>query len=348
MDDQFQGTVETDSVVDLIVPVSSPEEFHDAAESELVGHPGVGQSVGVSYSTSASTGVSYAPSVVPGFGAGDHPPVAARGNVLAPGLPTGVAAPVSSTSPSSSEPSGLLSFFSQKMWPSFMTPQKTASVPETMMAFTAHPSTASAARVAPSPAVPAQYRAGVPSSSSTTLSHPPYTDHAYAELRTVTSVDTSHRTPYVMEDPPFGRSTWSASPVGQSVLVEASYPALHCTSPRLASPPVGPPVGATYIQQAAASTSAPYSPTPQSACEIMSAGSVGQSGRPVRPACPPVGATYVPRVAAPVSAPYAAPQSSVSDGRCVRQLAGPTMCRRIRENCDLSWERTTQPMVPVL
>ena len=315
MDDQFQRTVETDSLVDLIVPVSNPEEYYDAAESELVSHtevgqsarvgqygtsasPHVGQSVGVSYSTSTSApiGVSDTPSVVPGFGVGDRPPVAAGGDVPYAGLPMGVTTPVSSVPSSSSESSELLRFVSRTLWPSFMTPIRTASGPETTATSDARPSTASAGRAAPSTAGHAQYRAGSPSPGPTTTSRPPYVDHTYVQQQTVAPVYASQQPPYVPGDSPVGESGWSASPVGQSAPVGSRYPALRGTSPTC--PLTGPPAGATYVRQAAAPASAPYHPTLQSACPDVTVGQSAWSARPPvnvpYPAYPPTdGSRYV-------------------------------------------------------
>jgi len=313
MDDQFQRTVETDSLVDYMVPVYNPEEYYDAAESELVSHtevgqsarvgqsgmsasPHVGQSVGVSYSTSTSApiGVSDTPSVAPGFGVGDRPPVAAGGDVPYAGLPMGVTTPVSSVQSPSSESSGLLSYFSRTLWPSFMTPIRTASGPETTATSSAHPSTASAGRVAPSSAGPGQYCPEIPPPGPTTLSHPPYVDHTYVQQQTVAPVYASQQPLYAPGDAavgqsglsagPVGESAWSASPrvsagrVGQSAPVGSPYPASRGTSPTC--PPAGSHVGATYVRQAAAPASAPYHPTQQSACPAVTVSQSTWSGHP--------------------------------------------------------------------
>jgi len=189
-----------------------------------------------------------------------------------------------------SESTGLLRYFSHALRPSSRTPGRTADRPETTTTFSAHPSMASAGRVAPhSMTTPAPYRAGSPSPSLTTLSRPSYADYGYAQ-------------PPGVPASPVGTSAWSARPpIGESAVVGQFYDASHGMPPRPMQLPAGPPLGATHALQSAAPSSASYHPTLLSACPNVWAS-------PVNPttwfASPPLGATHVPPIVVPVDASY--------------------------------------------
>jgi len=283
--------IETDSAVDLVVPLSGSEEFYDAAEAEVVGHTGDGASVGVGQSArvgqsvgasaSRPIGVSTTPSVVRGFGGGDSSVRReTRGDILGVGLPAEVTAPVSSTS---SEPSGLFGLLSQTLWPSFLSPRRTADRSGVTTTSAGHPSAASAERVAHSVAVPTQYCVGQPSrsvddlSASPTSMYGPSMDHGYAvpQLAT-TSVGAPYHATHLSACPP------SASPA-----VDRSVSAHPFVDAAFASQPAAP-VGMLYVpspvpsvgvgpQQATMSVGAPYHAAHLSACPPSASPAVGQS-----------------------------------------------------------------------
>ena len=283
--------VETDSVVDLVVPLHGSEEFYDAAEAGIVGQmgdgmlagvgqsvsaiPHVGQSARVGQSVGASAGrpigVSTTPSVVPGFGEGDLTMRGdARGDVPGIGLPAEVTASTSFTS-TSSEPSGLFGLLSRMLLPSFLSPRRTADGPEVTVTSVGHPSTASAGRMVHSVAAPTQYRIGQPPRSVNDPSSPPTSmygqsvDHGYAVLQqAATSVGAPYHATHLSACPP------SVSPaVGQSASARPPADGAFASQPAA-------PVGMLYVPspdpsvgvgrpQAATSVGAPYRATHLSA-----------------------------------------------------------------------------------